>query len=457
MNLGPSKDCATTERTLLLLLSVSIVTEKADKCPYFFVNRIRICKVSLKRSIFMKTTVEPAGQPIVKNTVYSILFAISCGHFINDLLQSVIPSIYPMLKEDFQLSFTQIGLITFVFQLSASVLQPFVGRYTDRKPNPRSLAIGMGVTMLGLVSLSMASNFLFVLFSVCLVGIGSSVFHPEASRVAQLASGGKKGLAQSIFQVGGNAGSAIGPLMAALIIIPNGQSHIQWFCLIALVGILLLSMVGKWYKGNIQERKKRILQMDRTPAVSTMVLSREKVIRSIVILLILIFSKYIYMTSMTSYFTFYLIDSFGVSVQESQFYLFAFLAAVAVGTILGGPLGDRYGRKVIIWISILGAAPFTLALPHMGLTFTIVLAVIIGIIISSAFSAILVYATDLVPDKVGMIAGLFFGFAFGIAGLGSAFLGWLADRTSIEYIFRICAYLPLIGVVAGFLPNIKGR
>ncbi len=408
----------------------------------------------------MKTAIRSSTRPSVKGTVYSILFAISFGHFINDLLQAVIPSIYPMLKESFALNFTQIGLITLVFQLSASILQPFVGRYTDRRPNPGSLAIGMGFTLVGLVSLSMASNFLFVLLSVCLVGIGSSIFHPEASRVAQLASGGKKGLAQSIFQVGGNAGSAIGPLMAALIIIPHGQRHIQWFCLIAIVGILLLSVVGKWYKGSIQERERRKSAANagaQSLVNSTYALSRGKIISSIVILLVLIFSKYIYMTSMTSYFTFYLIGKFGLSVQESQIYLFAFLAAIAVGTILGGPLGDRYGRKIIIWISILGAAPFTLALPYVGLTFTVILAIIIGVIISSAFSAILVYATDLVPGKVGMIAGLFFGFAFGIAGLGSAFLGWLADRTSIEYVFRICAYLPLIGIVTWFLPNVKGR
>src|SRR5690606_29141768 len=384
-----------------------------------------------------------------------ILFAISFGHFINDLLQAVIPSIYPMLKENFKLNFTQIGTITLVFQLSASILQPFVGRYTDIKPNPKSLAIGMGFTLVGLASLSVASSFLLVLLSVCLVGVGSSVFHPEASRVAQLASGGKKGLAQSIFQVGGNAGSAIGPLMAALIIIPHGQANIRWFCVIALVGILLLSFVGRWYRGNIEARVKQEILPDvgkkgkQTAPVD--VLSRRKVIGAIVILLVLIFSKYIYMASMTSYFTFYLIDKFDLSVQESQFYLFAFLAAVAIGTILGGPLGDRYGRKLIIWISILGAAPFTLILPHVGLMLTIVLAVIIGVIISSAFSAILVYATDLMPGKVGMVAGLFFGFAFGIAGLGSAFLGWLADQTSIEYVFKICAYLPLIGIVTWFL------
>ncbi|SFS71519.1 MFS transporter [Sphingobacterium wenxiniae] len=403
----------------------------------------------------MKTAVSSSQTSIVQSTVYSILFAISFGHMINDLLQAVVPSIYPMLKTDFRLTFTQVGLITLVFQLSASILQPFVGNYTDRRPNPMSLAIGMGFTLIGLLSLSFANSFMFILLSVALIGIGSSVFHPEASRVAQMASGGKKGLAQSIFQVGGNAGSAIGPLLAALIIVPHGQRHIQWFCLIALLGIIVLSVVGRWYKVNLEKgiaRKK--VQKDSSEAPA---LSKNTVIGSIVILLVLIFSKYFYMASMTSYFTFYLIEKFGVTVPQSQFYLFAFLAAVAVGTILGGPLGDRYGRKLIIWVSILGAAPFTLLLPYMGLTMTVVLAIIIGIIISSAFSAILVYATDLVPGKVGMIAGLFFGFAFGMGGIGSALLGWLADRTSIEYIFHVCSYLPLIGIVTGFLPNIKGR
>ncbi|MFD1771690.1 MFS transporter [Sphingobacterium suaedae] len=403
----------------------------------------------------MKTAICPSAHPVVKGTVYSILFAISFGHLLNDLLQSVIPSIYPMLKANFQLTFSQIGLITLVFQLSASILQPFVGHYTDRRPNPRSLAIGMGFTLLGLISLSMAYNFVFILISVCLVGIGSSVFHPEASRVAQLASGGKKGLAQSIFQVGGNAGSAIGPLMAALIVIPHGQAYIRWFALFAILGIAILTMVGKWYKNNMRERKVNVELIGEVAVEAS--LSKTKIVSSIIILLVLIFSKYFYMASMTSYFTFYLIDKFGVSVQESQVYLFAFLAAVAIGTILGGPLGDRYGRKVIIWVSILGAAPFTLLLPHVGLTLTIMLAVIIGIIISSAFSAILVYATDLVPGKVGTIAGLFFGFAFGMGGIGSALLGWLADQTSISYVFAVCAYLPLIGIVTGFLPNVKGR
>lgn len=407
----------------------------------------------------IKTERGLAPYPRVQGTVYSVLFAISFGHFINDLLQAVIPSIYPMLKESYRLSFTQIGFITLVFQLSASILQPFVGRYTDRKPNPKSLAIGMGFTMVGLAMLSIAFNFLFVLFSVCLVGVGSSIFHPEASRVAQLASGGKKGLAQSIFQVGGNAGSAIGPLLAALIVVPRGQTHIQWFCVIAIVGVALLSAVGRWYKQSIVgvgEGRRGGKAEAKGTVEATLKLSHKKVVGSIAILLVLIFSKYIYMTSMTSYFTFYLMDKFDVTVQVSQFYLFAFLASIALGTILGGPLGDRYGRKVIIWFSILGAAPFTLILPHVSLVPTVVLAMAIGLIISSAFSAILVYATDLVPGKVGLIAGLFFGFAFGIAGLGSAFLGWLADRTSIDYIFHLCAYLPLIGAVTWFLPNVKG-
>ncbi|QBQ39889.1 MFS transporter [Sphingobacterium psychroaquaticum] len=404
----------------------------------------------------MKITAPSSGHPLARNTVYGILFAISIGHMLNDLMQSVIPSVYPMLKESFNLSFTQIGLITLTFQLSASLLQPFVGLYTDKHPTPRSLAVGMSFTLIGLVFLSYASSFYMILAAVALVGTGSSIFHPEASRVAQLASGGKKGLAQSIFQVGGNAGSAIGPLMAAIIVIPNGQAHIRWFVAFAIAGIMLLSFVGRWYKEQI------LYKVKNNAAVSAEVekrngLSRGKIISSIVILLVLIFSKYFYMASMTSYFTFYLIDKFGLSVQQSQVYLFAFLAAVAIGTILGGPLGDKYGRKMIIWVSILGAAPFTLLLPHVGLFATVVLAVVIGVIISSAFSAILVYATDLVPGKVGLIAGLFFGFAFGMGGVGSAVLGWLADHTSIAYVFSVCAYLPLIGIVTGFLPDVRSR
>ncbi len=400
-------------------------------------------------------SMNPSAEPIIKNTVYSILFAISFGHLLNDLMQSVIPSVYPMLKQNFNLNFTQIGLITLVFQLSASILQPFVGNYTDRRPNPQSLAVGMGFTLLGLLLLSVASHFIFILASVALIGVGSSIFHPEASRVAQLASGGRKGLAQSIFQVGGNAGSAIGPLLAALIVIPHGQVNIRWFAFFAVLGIVVLTIVGRWYKENLAERKRR-----PAPSPSSVYapgLTKGRVIFSVVILLILIFSKYFYMASMSSYFTFYLIDKFGLEVQQSQICLFAFLAAVAVGTILGGPLGDRYGRKLIIWVSILGAAPFTLLLPHVGLIATVGLAMLIGLIISSAFSAILVYATDLVPGKVGTIAGLFFGFAFGMGGIGSASLGYLADQTSIAYVFQVCAYLPLIGIVTGLLPNVRSK
>jgi len=402
----------------------------------------------------MKTTLtsETAGIS-AQQTVYSILFAISFSHLLNDLIQSVIPAVYPLLKENYALTFTQIGIITLVFQLTASILQPFVGLYTDKKPNPKSLAIGMVFSLAGLLCLAFASNFYYILASVSLIGMGSSIFHPEASRVAHLASGGKKGLAQSIFQVGGNAGGATGPLLAALIVIPFGQKYIGWFGVLAVLGMFILTAVGKWYQQHMHQKasKKATATM-----AQPLTLSKKRVTISIGILLVLIFSKYFYMASMTSYFTFYLIDKFHVSVQTSQIYLFAFLASIAVGTILGGPLGDKYGRKLIIWVSILGAAPFTLLLPYVGLSMTVVLAMLIGLIISSAFSAILVYATDLIPGKVGLVAGLFFGFAFGMGGIGSAILGWLADRTSIEYVFQVCAYLPLIGIITGFLPNIEG-
>ena len=386
-------------------------------------------------------------------TVFPILFAISFSHMLNDLMQSVIPAVYPILKENYSLSFTQIGIITLVVQLTASILQPFVGLYTDKKPNPKSLVFGMMFTFSGLLCVAFASNFYYILASVSLIGMGSSIFHPEASRVAHLASGGKKGLAQSIFQVGGNFGGAIGPLLAALFILPFGQKFIGWFGILAILGMIVLTFVGKWYGQNLI-RKNNSKSAGQVIAQSPV--SKKRVMISIGILLVLVFSKYFYMASMTSYFTFYLIDKFDVSVQQSQLYLFAFLASVAAGTILGGPLGDRYGRKMIIWVSILGAAPFTLLLPHVGLMMTIVLAVIIGLIISSAFSAILVYATELIPGKVGLVAGLFFGLAFGMGGIGSAVLGWIADKTSIEYVFQICAFLPLIGIITGFLPNIEG-
>lgn len=395
-----------------------------------------------------------SSQQLAQKTIFSILFAISLSHFINDLLQAVIPAVYPILKDKFNLTFTEIGLITLTYQLTASILQPFIGFYTDRKPRPYSLAIAMAFTLIGLAAVSIASSFTNLLFAVSLIGIGSSIFHPEASRVAHLASGGKKGLAQSIFQLGGNAGSAVGPLLAALIVVPYGQFNIIWFCIIAVLGIGILSRIAKWYQEHLNLRA-----LNKTTVTEEVhhAFSKQKVIVSLGILLVLIFSKYFYMASMTSYYTFYLIDKFHLSVQESQVYLFAFLGAVAAGTLFGGPLGDRFGRKYIIWISILGVAPFTLLLPYANLFWTGVLSVIIGLIISSAFSAILVYATELVPGKVGLIAGLFFGLAFGMGGLGSAVLGKLADTTSIEYVFMICSFLPLIGVLTGFLPNIEGR
>lgn len=397
------------------------------------------------------TTTE--SKKLVQQTVYSILFTISLAHFINDMLQSVIPSIYPLIKQRFSLNFTQIGLITFTYQITASILQPFVGLYTDKKPKPYSLAVGMGFTLSGLMLASFASNFYIMLIAVSLIGIGSSIFHPESSRVAHLASGGKKGLAQSIFQLGGNAGSAVGPLLAALIVIPYGQSNVIWFCLIAFAGILVLLRIAKWYAEHLSLKAKNKTANE----VSHLNLSKRRVIFSLGILLVLIFSKYFYLASITSYYTFFLINKFHLSIQQSQIYLFMFLGSVAAGTLFGGPLGDRFGRKYIIWISILGVAPFTMLLPYVSLFWTGVLSVSIGLILSSAFSAILVYATELVPGKVGLIAGLFFGLAFGMGGLGSAVLGKVADMTSINYVFKICAYLPLIGIFTGLLPNIEGK
>jgi len=394
-----------------------------------------------------------AAQSLGK-TFFPVLFTISFTHFLNDMMQSVIPAVYPLVKEHFSLTFTQIGLITLTFQLTASLLQPFVGLYTDRKPLPMSLAVGMAFTFGGLLLFSVADSFHLLITGAGLVGIGSSVFHPESSRVAHMASGGRKGLAQSIFQVGGNAGSAIGPLLAALIVMPYGMRGVAWVSFAAVIGMLLLWRVGKWYAAHLHLKHPKLMP-DKD--VTMLVLSKRKIMGALTILLLLIFSKYFYLASMTSYFTFFLIDKFQVTAQQSQLYLFAFLGAVAVGTIIGGPLGDRFGRKYVIWLSILGAAPFTLLLPYVGLFWTIALAVIIGVIIASAFSAILVYATDLVPGKVGTIAGLFFGLAFGLGGLGSAVLGNLADHTSIEFVFRVCAFLPLIGIVTGFLPHVEDK
>lgn len=393
----------------------------------------------------------PSTGKMVENTVFPILFAISFSHLLNDTIQSLIPAIYPVIKKSYHLSFSQIGLITLTFQMAASLFQPFVGMYTDKKPQPYSLAIGMGFTLIGLVILSVSNGFYMMLLSVGLIGTGSSIFHPEASRMAHAASGGRRGLAQSIFQLGGNAGSSLGPLLAAWIIVPFGQFSVIWFSLIALLAILILSRVGNWYKGHMLNKAKQGTKVETV--VNTF--SRKKVILAVSILLVLIFSKYFYMASLTSYFTFYVIDKFHVSVQSSQIYLFVFLFSVAAGTLVGGPVGDRFGRKYVIWFSILGTAPFALMLPYANLFWTGVLIVPIGMILASAFSAILVYAQELIPGKVGLVAGLFFGFAFGMGGIGSALLGKLADSTSIEYVFHVCSFLPLIGLLTGFLPNIE--
>lgn len=393
-------------------------------------------------------------EKVAQGTVFSILLSISFSHLLNDTLQSLIPSIYPLLKKSFHLSFTQVGLITLTFQMAASLLQPFVGLYTDKKPQPYSLAVGMAFSLSGLVFLSFAQSFPATLISVGLIGIGSSIFHPESSKIAYMASGGRHGLAQSIFQVGGNAGSALGPLLAALIIVPYGRSHILYFCILALIAIIVLTRVGAWAKKNLHLIKPRSTHSAKENVLH---LSKRKVSISIVILLVLIFSKYFYLASISSYYTFYLINKFQVSVQSSQIYLFIFLASAAAGTFMGGPLGDKYGRKYVIWFSILGVAPFTLLLPYVSLFWTSVLTVFIGFILSSAFSAILVYAQELMPGKVGMVSGLFFGFAFGMGGIGSAVLGALADHTSIYFVFQLCSFLPLIGLITGFLPNLRKR
>lgn len=389
----------------------------------------------------------------IEKTVYPILFAISFSHLLNDTIQSLIPAIYPVIKNSYHLSFSQIGLITLTFQLAASLLQPFVGMYTDKKPQPYSLAVGMSFTLTGLVILSLSTNFHLILLSVAMVGIGSSIFHPESSRMAHAAAGVQPGLAQSIFQLGGNTGSSIGPLLAAWIIVPHGQFSIIWFSLVALLAIFILTKVGNWYKMHMVRIKAK--QKHKAAGLTT-TFSKRKVGFSVVILLVLIFSKYFYMASFTSYFTFYLINKFHVSIQSSQIYLFVFLFSIAAGTLIGGPVGDRVGRKYVIWFSILGTAPFALLLPYANLFWTGVLIVPIGIILASAFSAILVYAQELIPGKVGLVAGLFFGFAFGMGGIGSALLGNLADKTSILHVFHLCSFLPLIGILTGLLPNIEG-
>ena len=407
----------------------------------------------------MSTSTSPSPSPSVANataqkTVFSILLAISFSHLLNDTMQSLIPSTYPLLKNSLHLDFGQLGLITFCFQLTASLLQPFVGLYTDKKPQPYSLAAGMCFTLAGLVLLSQAASFPLVLIAVALVGVGSSIFHPEASRLAYLASGGRRGMAQSLFQLGGNAGASLGPLLAAQIIAPYGQSRILWFCLFALLAIGVLLQTGSWYSKNLDRRRTKNTGAAGETAPP---LPGSRVVLALGILLVLIFSKYFYMASMSSYYTFYLMDKFHVSVQNSQMLLFLFLFAVAAGTLIGGPIGDRIGRKYVIWFSILGVAPFTLLLPYANLFWTGVLSVAIGVILASAFSAILVYAQELLPGKVGLISGLFFGLAFGMGGIGAAVLGKLADHTSIGHVFHLCAFLPLLGLLTGFLPDTTPR
>jgi FSR family fosmidomycin resistance protein-like MFS transporter len=395
-----------------------------------------------------KQTINPANTT-EERTMFRVLAAVSFCHVLNDMMQSLLPSIYPILKSSFHLNFTQIGFITLTFQITASLLQPVIGHYTDRKPMPYSLPIGMVFTLVGLLLLAVAPTFPLLLLAAALIGMGSAVFHPESSRVARMASGGKHGFAQSFFQVGGNTGSAIGPLLAVFIILPHGQIGSAWFSLAALLGIFVLIRVSRWYKARLAHLQSKPAKHAEESAG----LPRKQVITAIAVLIALIFSKYFYLAGLTSYYTFYLIAKFHVSVQSSQLHLFAFLAAVAAGTLIGGPVGDRFGRKSVIWCSILGVLPFTLVLPYANLFWTGVLSIIIGFVIASAFSAILVYAQDLVPGRVGMISGLFFGFAFGMGGIGAAVLGKLADMTSIIFVYKVCAYLPAIGLLTGLLPN----
>jgi FSR family fosmidomycin resistance protein-like MFS transporter len=401
------------------------------------------------------TSAQPANQAApVPGAVLQVLLTLSAAHMINDILQALLPAIYPLLKDSYHLSFTQIGLISLTYQVTGSLLQPVVGFYTDRRPKPYSLPIGMTVTLIGLIVLSQANSFGLLCISAATVGIGSSIFHPEASRVARMASGGQHGFAQSLFQVGGNFGTSLGPLLAAAIIIPRGQGHILWFTGLALVGIIVLTRIGGWYQRNLA----RLVTKPRAAGAAELPrLTSRQVSFALGILVVLIFSKYFYLISLTNYYTFYLMDKFAVSVQAAQIYLFIFLFAVAAGTIIGGPVGDRIGRKRVIWISILGVAPFSLALPHFGLLGTVILTVFIGLILASAFSAILVYAQELVTGNVGLIAGLFFGLAFGAAGIGSALLGRLADHTSIGYVFTVSAFFPLLGLLTAFLPEVEAK
>jgi FSR family fosmidomycin resistance protein-like MFS transporter len=390
-----------------------------------------------------------AATTAQQGAVMQILFSVAFVHLLNDCVQAVLPSIYPLLKDQFALSFTQVGLITLAFQCTASLLQPWIGLYTDKRPLPFLLPVGMCVTLAGVGLLATADTFGMLLLAAGMIGIGSSTFHPEASRVARLASGGRFGFAQSLFQVGGNVGSAFGPLLAAAIIVGHGQGKIAWFMLLVLVAVVVLVGVSRWYGSHLKNGVRKAAAHHVAP------LPRGRVIGALAVLAMLVFSKYIYMASLSSYYTFYLIEKFHVSVDTAQMYLFLFLAAVAAGTFAGGPIGDRIGRKRVIWVSILGAAPFTLALPYVDLTWTAVLSVVIGMVMSSAFSAIVVFAQELVPGKVGMIAGIFFGLMFGVSGIGAAAMGHLADVAGIEYVYRIASFLPLLGIMAALLPKME--
>lgn len=399
----------------------------------------------------MTQPLAPAASPAHGDQAMRVLAALSVAHLLNDVLQSLIPALYPLIKANYQLTFTQVGLITFTYQLTGSMLQPLVGAFTDRRPLPFSLPCGMAFTLAGLVLFACATHYPLLVLAAGLTGTGSAIFHPEASRLARLASGGRHGFAQAVFQVGGNLGSALGPLCIAAVVMPRGQRHLLWFALLALAAIALLARLGAWYRNHLAELQRR----PKSSAPAPNPLSRRRIAFALGVLGVLILSKYFYLASMTSYYTFYLIQRFGVSVQQAQVYLFVFLFAIAAGTFIGGPVGDRIGRRYVIWGSILGVAPFTWLLPHAGLFGTVLLTVIIGVVLASAFSAILVYAQELVPGRVGLIAGLFFGLAFGMAGIGSALLGKLADHTSIEYVFRVCSYLPLLGLFTVFLPDLR--
>lgn len=387
-----------------------------------------------------------AAARIASATTYSIIFAMSFCHLLNDTMQSLLAALYPIFKESYRLEFWQIGLLTFMFQVTASLLQPAVGIYTDKRPLPYSLAFGMGFSLIGLLFLAFAHSYALLLIGATAIGMGSAVFHPEASRVARMASGGRFGFAQSTFQVGGNFGSAMGPLLAAFIVVPSGQGSVAWFALAALLGIVILWRAGAWYSRHHLQRAKQLPKLGHE-------LARGRVVVALVLLALLTFSKNAYIASISSYYTFYAIERFGVSVQEAQVLLFVFLAASVVGTFAGGPIGDRFGARTVIWFSILGSLPFTLALPYANYEWTIVLTVLVGLIMSSAFSAIVVFAQELVPGRVGMIGGIFFGIAFGVGGIAAAALGVLADSRGLDYVFRLCSYLPLIGLLTVFLPN----